>query len=84
MMMLNELNYSRFYKIYKKCTEDVKGYKENKNVSLSQAPINKLHNPAICEFERITSEKVNCSFDHLLKHRISLYCKLCNKCGNRE
>ena len=33
------------------------------------------------EFERITGEKVNCSFDHLLKHRISLYGKLCIKCG---
>ena len=79
--MLDELEYSQFYEVYKNCILDVKRYRKNKKVSLTQTPLNKLYNPAISEFERITGEKMDCSFDHLLKHRISLYGKLCNKCG---
>lgn len=81
VMMLNELEYSQFYKIYKNCTEDVKQYRKNKNVTLSQTPLNSFYNPAINEFEKITGKKVDCNYDHLLLHRISLYGKLCNKCG---
>ena len=79
--MLDEIEFSDFSIIYKKCIEKVKLYRKENNVSLSQTPLNKIYQPAINEFERMTGEKVNCSFDHLLKHRISLYGKLCNKCG---
>ena len=79
--MLDEIEFSDFNIIYKECTEKVKLYRKENKVLLSQVPLNKIYQPTINKFERITEEKVKCSFDHLLKHRISLYGKLCIKCG---
>ena len=79
--MLDEIEFEQFNKIYIQCVNNVKLYREKYKVTLNDVPLNELYQPSIEIFEELTGEKVICDFNHLPKHRISLYGELCKKCN---
>jgi len=78
--MLDEDEYEFLARVHRKCTADVKAYREVHSAPLDKTPRSGLMKPVLDEYRRLT-RAVETDPDHVLKHRLSLYGPPCQACG---
>ncbi|ACT03636.1 hypothetical protein [Paenibacillus sp. JDR-2] len=80
--MLDEKEYRRINKIYKKCFDRVRKYRmSGSSVWIdSHSPINESFKLVAREYEKMTGYK-DMHHNAIMHHRISMYGEPCPKCG---
>lgn len=81
VIMLDEAEFEQFSKVYMEGIRATKKYRKDTGFGLREALEQDFMQPAVEKFEEITGTKVDCSVDHLRKHRLSDYGDPCRKCG---
>lgn len=78
--MLDEAEFEQVERLLHNGIEATKAYRECQGVSLDQVPKERLFQPALDEYERLTGFRET-NVNALFHHRISIYGPPCERCG---